>query len=94
MSLKKVMALLVPAKTFTLQKFTRKYSTTRITQMARPGTVNSPCPLPAAAYSAWAQAKGHELMYCTEASASTGITETMAIQADQPAKKPTMEPCE
>ena len=33
-------------------------------------------------------------MYCTEASASTGITETMAIQAAQPATKPTNEPCE
>lgn len=33
-------------------------------------------------------------MYCTEASASTGITDTMAIQFAQPAMKPTSEPCE
>ncbi len=33
-------------------------------------------------------------MYWTEASASTGITETMAIQLAQPAMKPTRAPCE
>ena len=33
-------------------------------------------------------------MYCTDASASTGITETMAIHAAQPATNPTSEPCE
>jgi hypothetical protein len=33
-------------------------------------------------------------MYCTDASASTGITETMAIQAAHPATNPTSEPCE
>ena len=33
-------------------------------------------------------------MYCTEASASTGITETMEIQLAQAAMKPTSEPCE
>ena len=33
-------------------------------------------------------------MYCTEASASTGITETIEIQFAQAAMKPTSEPCE
>ena len=33
-------------------------------------------------------------MYCTEASASTGITETIAIQFDHAAMNPTSEPCE
>ncbi len=47
MSLKKVMALLVSAKTFTLQKLSRKYTTTSAAEMDRPGTVNSPWPLAA-----------------------------------------------
>ena len=33
-------------------------------------------------------------MYCTEASASTGITETMAIQLAQAPMNPTSVPCE
>ena len=36
-SLKKVIALLVPANTFTLQKLTRKYTTTSAAAMERPG---------------------------------------------------------
>src|SRR3979490_378136 len=93
-SLKKVMALLVLAKTFTLQKLTRKYTTTSAAEIKRPGTVNSPWPLAACRYSSCAQAQGQELMYCTDASASTGITETMAIQAAHPDTNPTSEPWE
>ena len=33
-------------------------------------------------------------MYCAEASASTEITETIAIQFAHAAMKPTSEPCE
>src|SRR5258708_39199227 len=62
--------------------------------MDRPAADNSPWPLAACTYRACAQAHGHELMYCTDASASTGITETMAIQAAQPATNPTSVPCE
>src|ERR1700683_321171 len=94
MSLKKVMALLVSAKTFTLQKLSRKYTTTSAAEISRPGLLNSPWPLAACTYSACVQSQGQELMYCTEASASTGITETIAIQAAHPATKPTSEPCE
>src|SRR5258705_2644612 len=93
-SLKKVMALLVLANTLTLQKLTRKYTTTSAAEINRPGTVNSPWPLAACRYSPCAQAQGQELMYCTDASASTGITDTMAIQAAQPDTNPTSEPWE
>src|SRR5580700_8177450 len=93
-NLKKVMALLVSAKTFTLQKLSRKYTTTSAAEMERPGTVSSPRPLAACTYRSCAQVHGQELMYCTDASASTGITDTMAIQAAQPATNPTREPCE
>src|SRR5271165_3289359 len=93
-SLKKVIALLVPAKTFTLQKLTRKYATTSAAAMQRPGAVSSPWPCNACTYNRCAQGQGQELMYCTDASASTGMTETMAIHADQPARNPTSEPCE
>src|ERR1700679_1590717 len=94
MSLKKVMALLVPAKTFTLQKLTRKYRTTSTAQIHNPGTVNSPWPSAACMYSPCAQLHGQELMYCTDASASTGMTDAMAIQAAHPATNPTRDPCE
>ena len=38
-----------------------------------------------------AHGHGHDAMYCTEASASTGTTETIAIQFDHAAMKPTSE---
>ena len=39
-----------------------------------------------------AQSQGQEAMYCTEAKASTGITETTESQAAQAAREPTREP--
>jgi len=82
-SLKKVMALLVFANTFTLQKLTGNTPPQRA-EIIRPGTVNSP--------GRWRRAvqllrpgPGPGLMYCTDASASTGITETMGNPGRQPA---------
>jgi hypothetical protein len=37
---------------------------------------------------------GHDAMYCTEASASTGITDAIAIQLAHAAMNPTSVPCE
>ena len=62
-SLKKVIALLVPAKTLTLQKLTRKYRTTSPRAIARPGAVSSPRPWSACTYRDCAQVHGQELMY-------------------------------
>ena len=45
-------------------------------------------------YRCFAQPKSQELMYCTEAVASPGITETMAIQLAQAARYPASEPWE
>src|SRR5487761_2007328 len=88
-SLKIVIAVLERANTFTLQKFSKKYTITKAAAIASPGGVSSPRPPGAGTYSACVHAHGHEAMYCTEASASTGITETIAIQFDHAAMKPT-----
>src|ERR1700754_706778 len=95
-SLKTVIAVLLLANSFTLQKLRKKYTSTSTTAMARPGGVSSPWPL-VTTYRPFvhaAHSHGHDAMYWTDASASTGITETMAIQFAQPAMKPTSEPCE
>ncbi len=93
-SLNTVIKVLERANSLTLQKFRKKYTSTSNAEISTPGTDNSPAPPGACTYKPCAQAHGQEAMYCTEASASTGITETMAIQLAQPAMKPTNEPCE
>ena len=62
--------------------------------MPRPVGLNSPMPLGAMWYKSRAHCHGHDAMYCTEASASTGITEAIAIQLAHAAMKPTRVPCE
>ncbi|MCW0417286.1 hypothetical protein NB689_003040 [Xanthomonas sacchari] len=93
-SLNTVIRLLERANSLTLQKFSRKYTSTSTAAMHRPGTDSSPAPPGCCTYRSCAHCQGQEAMYCTEASASTGITDTIAIQLAQPAMKPTSEPCE
>ncbi|EDZ49280.1 hypothetical protein BCAH1134_C0442 (plasmid) [Bacillus cereus AH1134] len=59
---------------------------------ARPLEVN--IPLSTKSLAQLAHSQGHELIYCIDAIASTGITETMAIQLAHAAINPTKSPCE
>ena len=93
-SLNSVIAVFERANNFTLQKFSKKYTITKTAAMLRPGGVSSPRPSGRWMYKSCAHCQGHDAMYCTEASASTGITDTIAIQLAQAPTKPTSEPCE
>src|SRR3546814_5539915 len=93
-SLNSVIAVLERANSFTLQKLNRKYTITSAAAISRPAVLSSPWPPGTWWYRSLAQSHFHDDMYCAEASASTEITETIAIQFAHAAMKPTSDPCE